>query len=158
MFGFFVFGLNISSTTARPFDFKLIQEEYTPLLQLINSTEYPLVQCTPDHLAFTEKIKSYYTPFMFDAHLCPQLNQQIEVKGKVTSSLYSQLKITVTRCSTADPTCMSNAAFSTLETTMKKFTFAFPIFNTMLNPDQEEYKTFFVEDRNRFSFSSSLGK
>ena len=96
---------------------------------------------------------------MFDAHLCPQLGQQVEVKGKVTSSLYSQLKITVTRCNnTIDPTCMSDAAFNTLETTMKKFTFAFPIFNTMLNPDQQEYKTFFVEDRNRFSFSSSLGK
>ena len=160
MFAFFVFGLNISNSNARPFDFKLIQEDYTPLLVLQNTTEHPLVQCTEQHLDFNNELKSLYVPFMFDAHLCPTLNQQVTVKGKLTSSLYTQFKVTITRCNnTVDPTCMSDADFTTLQTNMGgKFTFAFPIFNTMLNPDEQVYRTYFLDDRNRYSFSSSLGK
>ena len=96
---------------------------------------------------------------MFDAHLCPALNQLVEVRGKVTSPFYSQFKITVSRCnSTLDPTCMSDSTFNALETNMKRFTFAIPFFETLLNPSKEVYKSFYAEDRNRFTFSSTLGK
>ena len=46
MFALYIFDMNITNSTQRAFDVKMYQDEYTPLLQLTNSTELPLVQCT----------------------------------------------------------------------------------------------------------------
>lgn len=140
MFAIYIFGLNITIPTNRPFDIKMYAEEFVPLFQMTNQTEVPLVQCTSDHLNFNEIIKNYYGPFDFASHLCPVLNQQGVVKGKVTSSIFKQLKITVARCNTADPTCMSDVDYAALEASNGPFTIAIPVINTLINPTEQVYK------------------
>ena len=86
------------------------------------------------------------------------IGQKINLNGKVTSDLYSRFKLTISRCNaTADPTCVSDSTFNMMESMMNQWMVGIPFINYRLNPSKEDYKSFFIEDRNRFSFSSNLG-
>jgi hypothetical protein len=75
MFGVYVFGLDLNAPTMRYFDVKMYEEEFTPLMVPVKSTEISLVQCTPEHIAFNDKIKSSYAPLHWKDKLCPNINQ-----------------------------------------------------------------------------------
>ena len=46
MFGLFMMGVNLSSSTRKIFDIYLTQDYYGPMLSPINSTQLNLTQCT----------------------------------------------------------------------------------------------------------------
>jgi len=54
MFILDILGANITDPDIKLFDIKILQEEYAPVGRLINSTRIDMVQCTPDHFAFTD--------------------------------------------------------------------------------------------------------
>lgn len=145
MFGILVFGVNLNNASMKVFDVKMYQEEYTPLLQMVNSTEVPLVACTEQHLNFNSEVKSQYTPLYFYQKLCPAIGQQTTLKGKVTSDVFKRFKVTISRCNnTVDPTCISDAMFNSMEAAMNQWMVGIPIINYLLNPSQEEYKDFYI--------------
>ena len=60
MFSLVLYGANLSDPTIKYFDISLTQSYYSPVMQLINQTVIPLVQCTHDHFNFNEEISSTY--------------------------------------------------------------------------------------------------
>ncbi len=67
--------------------------------------------------------------------LCPKIGQEFTVQGKVSSPLFKDFKVTISRCnSTSDPTCASDAMFAAVEASVKQFTLVTPIINSNVNP------------------------
>ena len=52
---------------------------------------------------------------------------------------------------------MPDAQFNMMETNMNQFVVGIPLISSLVNPGNQEYKTFFIEDRGRHMFSSTLG-
>lgn len=67
------------------------QAFYSPLLTIINSTNIPLVQCTADHYAANSEIKKLYTKFSISNALCPPLNFEANIGGRIISDVFSRL-------------------------------------------------------------------
>jgi hypothetical protein len=57
----------------------------------------------------------------------------------------------ISRCnSTTDASCASDAVFGATEAAMGSFTLVLAIVNTNINPGSEDYRQFYLEDRNIF--------
>jgi hypothetical protein len=64
----------------------------------------------------------------------------------------------ITRCNaTVDPTCAPDLNFTMIESAFKQFLLWTPVINVNINPGSSEYKTFYFEDQNYFTFSSNIG-
>ena len=112
MFAVMLFGFNLS-TTPKLFDFTLVQQTFTTGFTLNSTTVIPLVQCTEQHFAFTEYLKSTYNKLNMNTGLCPPLGQDFTVEGKVSGDIFKVFRVLVDRCNPAtDVTCMSDAAFA----------------------------------------------
>ena len=76
--------------------------------------------------------------------LCPQIGQRFSVEGKVSSSVFKDFKVSISRCNaTTDPTCAPDANFTLVQSTLNQFTLVVPLINVNINPGNEEYKTFY---------------
>lgn len=87
MFGIGLFELDITSPI-KAFSISLWQESFTPVYNLINRTEIPLLPCTEDHFNFNDDIRSSFHVLNLSKSLCPPLGHKFEVNGKISSSLY----------------------------------------------------------------------
>ena len=107
-------GFNMSDTH-RLFDFTLRQESFTTGYVLQNSTEIPMVACTEEHFGFNDEIKSLFWKMNAGGALCPPLGQELTLKGKASSDLYSHFRVVATRCNTSDPNCANDTYFTAVE-------------------------------------------
>ena len=154
MFAITVAGLNLSSVP-RLFDFTLEQEVYTVGHVIANRTSIPLVACT---LAHGSSKNGQFQDLNASGSLCPPLGQELTVQGKATSAIEKTFRLLVTRCSTADPTCMDNATFSIIEAAMGgTFPLVIPMLATNVNAKSMKYKELYTGDDNVFYMTSQLG-
>lgn len=114
--GGFMFGVMINqldlNASPRLFDVNITQEFYSTGYTLINSTSIPMVQCTSQHFAFNQDLININSRFPTTSALCPQLGQDLTVKGKFSSTLFAQLKLTISRCTGTNyrnQTCANNS-------------------------------------------------
>lgn len=52
---------------------------------------------------------------------------------------------------------MNDSDFAATEAITKQFMLFFPMINTIINPNNEVYKSIYFDDRNFFMFSSTFG-
>ena len=81
--------LDLGNTTKKYFNITLRQHHYGPLLAGNNFTNVPLVACTPDHFSYNTDILNFYYKFYLNTALCPPLNFDFTVGGRLVSDLYS---------------------------------------------------------------------
>ena len=90
--------------------------------------------------------------------LCPPIGHQIHLQGKISSENMTQFRIEVSRCNTTtDPTCLNDTMFQMLQSQMKQFVLGIPMVNTQVNPESQQYKKYFYDDLNGFSFTDTFG-
>ena len=155
MFAVFLFGHDLN-LGPKAFDFALHQEEFGPKLMPMNTTQVPLVPCTEQHYNFTPSLKSAFHKLNMSMGLCPPLDHEFKVKGKLTSDIFDRLRVVVTRCNTtADPLCANDSSFAAMEA--GRFQIIVPFVHTNVNPGSENYREFYLTDTSSFSFSSTLG-
>lgn len=158
MFAITLFGFDLSNTTYKLFNITLWQSFYGPGYSFLNETMIPLTPCTPEHLDFGDNVKSVFYKFNMTKSLCPPLNFEFQVGGKPISDISSVLTILVSRCNgSVDPGCVSSSELNSIEAKVNKFTLIVPVINVQLNPGSENYKSYYLEDRNYFQFDSSMG-
>ena len=146
MFSIMLFGFNLNSAQ-RPFDFTLQQLTHTTGYNLSSEVNVSLVQCTEQHFAFNDELKTSYTRLRMQNALCPPLGHEFTVEGKVSGDLFKTFKILVDRCNaTADPTCMDDATFAAIESNLGQFSLIIPIINTNINAGSDKYKEFYIGD------------
>jgi len=99
-----------------------------------------------------------YSKLGFDKFLCPPVGQQFHLTGKFISNIYSQISVVISRCnSTLDATCANDTYFTAIENQLTSFRLNVPFINTLINPGNQQYRSYYLDDSNGFSFSSQLG-
>lgn len=87
--------------------------------------------------------------------LCPDLNSTIHFEGKPISSLYSYLDIRIKKCnSSLHSNCAPDALIQQMETVMKQWMVSISLTTPVINPSNSEYKSYIIEDRNIFYFTT----
>ena len=121
MFGITIQGVNLSAVP-RLFDITLMQEFYTGGYTFKNSSSIPLEPRSKDHLNFNEQVVKITNTYSVDNSLCPKIGQQLVLTGKITSDLFSRLRIKVKRCNIAiDSTCANDTIFGAYEAALGKY-------------------------------------
>jgi hypothetical protein len=158
MFGIEIWHQNLSSPV-RYFDVLLhLDVEHAGI-----STPVPvdLVACTREHWASMPDLVGNFEKLQVGGWLCPAIGSQYDIRGKYTSDLYQDLIFTVAPCNNAtDPSrpCASPDEITQLFADNNDwFYFTFYYINTIINPDQPTYKSYYLEDTAYVIFSPEMG-
>lgn len=73
MFSVGIFEMNLSNPMVTFFNISLTQDYYSPVFNIINQTNIPLVQCTPAHYNFSSDVVSMFYKLQLSNALCPPL-------------------------------------------------------------------------------------
>jgi hypothetical protein len=107
-----------------------------------------LVQCTKEHWASMPDVVGKFDKLRMSAWLCPPIGAEYNIIGKLTSEKYQQILFGVAPCNNAtDPNrpCASPEAIKqNFADNYGYFYFTFYYINTIINPDQPEFKTYYL--------------
>ena len=149
MFAISFYGHNYSDIN-NAFSVTLEEENYTTGYTLSNYTSINMVQCTPEHFNFNEEILELYTTINLKEAYCPPLNHELVVRGKMSSAIFQQFRVVISRCSSSsNPSCLNNSQFST-NYPGGHFIVDVPIIQYNINAGSQLYKEIYVEDENYF--------
>ncbi len=95
MFAIGMYTINLNDPTRTFFNISLQQNYYSPLFNLINRTQVPLVQCTANHFNFNEDVLAMFYKFNLTYALCPPLDYAFELGGRITSAIYRQFTLSI---------------------------------------------------------------
>ena len=159
MFAVGVYGLNLNDPNVTYFKISLSQNVFSPVFQTISSVDIPLVQCTSAHFNFNKDILTLYNNLDLRYSLCPPLGQAFQIGGRVTSQIYKQMSINVLPCnSVTTGNCANSSTLSAAQAaTGGVFTLSFPVISTIVNANSQNYLQTYLDDRNYFYFSQTLG-
>lgn len=90
--------------------------------------------------------------------LCPPIGTVLELQGKYSSAVYTQTEIHLNICSNATDPARPCAPIEEINNYINTYNY-FTLYhvNSVVNADQPDYITYFLEDRSYFSFDSSDG-
>jgi hypothetical protein len=78
--------------------------------------------CTVEHFAFNDQLRAQFVELGIEEWLCPPLDYQMKLKGRLSSAVSKRLEVVVRRC---DPdnndNCAGDANVSTLENQLGSF-------------------------------------
>ena len=145
MFGLAIIGLNLNDPAITYFNITLTQRFYGPLYSAINVTQVELVQCTKAHFTFNQDIVNYFNRFQINNSLCPPINSQFQVGGRVTSDIFSTFVLQISNCnSSVNPRCASAAQIAAIQSQLGYFTIGLPMVNTLINAGDSNYVQLYV--------------
>ena len=159
MFAVEVQGYNLSSEY-RYFDvvFDQIQSSYGSNYV---HTPYSLEPCTKAHWAMLPSVVDSFEKIKASNWLCPTLGTVITLQGKFSSETYNQFSVTLYPCSNSTDPSRPCAPIEEIEAYVASNGqwnyFNFYYVNSIINADQPQYKSYYLEDRNYIPFSSTLG-
>lgn len=88
MFSLGIEFLDLTNSSRKYFNISLRQHSYGPLMQGDNFTNIPLIPCTADHFSYNKDILEFYHKFYLSTNLCPPLNYDFKVGGRLISNVY----------------------------------------------------------------------
>ena len=95
------------------FTLSLEEESFSAGYVLTNVTEVALVQCTQEHFNFSAETIALFDNILLSEAFCPPLNHSFTVRGKMSSKIFQQFKISIHRCfPDVNSTCMDDATFN----------------------------------------------
>jgi hypothetical protein len=153
-----IMGLNLNDPMVTYFDISLTQNYFGPLLTSINSTAIPLEQCTMSHFDFNPNIIDYFKRFTINWALCPPKGTKLAVQGRITSDIFSQFMVRISKCNSAvNPKCAPAPMMAAIQQQMGYFRFGMPMVTALINPGDQDYVKYYVEDSNIFYFTLNAG-
>lgn len=145
MFGVEVWGYNLSSDS-RLFDVAFTQIKSNFGQDYVN-TVYPLQICTEEHWKVL-KDQGDWSKLNISNWLCPTPQTVIELQGKYSSEFYHQFSVTLHPCSNdTDPLrpCAPHEQLDSFFLANGQWNyFTFYYINSVVNPDQPEYKEYYL--------------
>lgn len=95
-----------------------------------------------------------------DRWLCLPDNMTLQFQGKYSSSVFKYAKISVQNCSILagdNRTCASPTYINNFITSSGSANFNYYFVNTIINPQDKQYISYYIEDKNYFQFTKTLG-
>ena len=119
-----------------------------------------MVPCTSEHFSLTNTIKQSTSTLGIEQWMCPPIGYNFKVKGKFTSPEMNLLEVRLTKCNaTKYPSrpCASDALLDVYEAAFEQFIIGLFFINPLINPGDQEYLSYYIEDKNYFKFTRKLG-
>lgn len=86
----------------------------------------------------------------FSTMLCPPIGLNIPIQGKFTSEVFQYAEIRITGCdANSSKICQAPSSNRT-------YFFNLYMLNTLINPQEAEYITYYLEDRNYVQFTTAF--
>lgn len=121
----------------------------------------PLVPCVKSEWAiYNHTLGDVFDRLGLNQWLCLPQNRTFEFEGKYSSKIFKYLKISVANCtilSGDNRTCVNSSIIDNYITTNGPIQFNYYFLNTVINPGVNEYLGYYLEDKNYFTFTRSLG-
>lgn len=157
MFGISVTGINLSAPV-RYFDVQANLISYSG--PSVSQTNFPMVQCTKEHLQALPELYNNFDSFYMNTWLCPPLGSSYELFGKISDPRNQVIGFTVLPCNNAtDPsrTCQSQAAVDALfAANANSLYFTYYFINSVINADSVDYIDYYLEDKNYAVFGANI--
>lgn len=96
----------------------------------------------------------------FGNWLCLPTNITLQFQGKYSSSVFKYAKISVQNCSILagdNRTCATPTFINSFITSSGAANFNYYFVNTIINAQDKDYISYYIEDRNYFQFTKTLG-
>ena len=165
MFAIGLTAINLSASQ-RYFDITLtsrITEKHSNGTTTKIRNSVSLEPCSLSHWqGVSESITNSYSNLNFQEWLCPPLNYTVEMQGKYTSNLFKFSEIKIGACTAnnsnfPNTSCLNSTDIDSFLNSMGQFTFNFYYINPVINANEKTYISYYLEDRNYFSFDTLTG-
>ena len=165
MFAIGLTGINLGASQ-RYFDISLINrstQKFSNGSKVKIKDYIALEPCTLAHWqGVSESITNSFTTLSFSEWLCPPVNYSLTMQGKYTSNMFQFAQINIDPCNASNPnfpntTCYNSTDINNFLNIMAQFTFNFYYINPVINANDKKYISYYLEDRNYFSFDTITG-
>lgn len=159
LFAVGVSGFNLTNSTHKFFSLEVYQRS------IINKTKFTTYfDLQPCNKGAWEKLDPSIGP-TFDrlglqSWLCLKQNYSFQFEGKYSSDIFKYLKISVKSCKIdagENRTCAPSSQIDSYLAKNGPISFNYYFINTVINSDDAQYLSYYLEDRNYFQFTRSLG-
>lgn len=119
-----------------------------------------LQPCTVDMWSpLGESFVTLYNKLGFSKWLCPAQDQLVQIQGKYSSDIFRYIKIYLKNCSGTEngQGCKTSDEVANYITANEVFGFNFYFVNSLINPDEINPMSYFLDDTNNFPFSITTG-
>jgi hypothetical protein len=101
----------------------------------------------------------HFDSFGISNWLCLPLNVPISLRGSYTSPIYDVVQINVFPCQndTQNGTCASQEEISNLFDTYGNFYLTINYVNPVINPNEQDYISYYIEGNDYVIFSETIG-
>lgn len=126
-----------------------------------NSVVIPLEPCKKQHWVQYPRLQSRYDELNVDYWLCLPLNNTFEIYGKYASVTSKTLDISVRKCTNSSNftyPCASEAEIDLFFQQEKNFFYTVYFINPLINADNQEFLSYYLEDSNYAIFSAIAGE
>jgi hypothetical protein len=159
MFGVSINSINLSAPV-RYFDIFLELYEQSDT-EVEERVELPLQQCTREHWNSFPDLLERFDALGVSNWLCPAVGAAFHLEGSYLGAAFSQYMVRVTAChneTDPDRPCAPQADIEAQSFHGKGF-YYFNIYysNPMINADQKDFISYYVEDRTYVMFGDSVG-
>ncbi len=122
---------------------------------------YSLIPCSrQDWIKFDPTLASAFDTIGLSDYLCLPDNISFAFAGKYTSSIFEYIKISVKDCkilSGDTRNCINSSIIDTSIASNGPISLNYYFVNTILNPGDPDYIGNYLEDRNYFTFTRTMG-
>lgn len=158
MFAIGLTGIDMNSGD-RYFNLNVVRTASYPSSPKVKS-DIKMLQCTPSmwtHLG--DGYEKIFSRLNLTQWVCPEPNQLVELQGKYSSDVFKYLKISMSTCSGTvnGQGCKSAADIASYLVSHEAFSFNYYFVNQLINPDQQNAVTSFLDDTNNFPFTTTFG-
>ena len=119
-----------------------------------------MVQCTDDHWKMLPNIVSKKDKIMYDAWLCPPLDSKYLLQGSYFSETFTSLLIMAQKCTNeSNPSrpCYPQNEIDDFFAKYGNFYFTINYVNTVINPGEVSYLTYYLESMDFAIISAGTG-
>ena len=118
------------------------------------------MKCTDDHWKMLPEIISKKEQIMYNTWLCPPKDAKYSLQGSYFSKIFTSLLIKAKKCTNeSDPSrpCYPQNEIDNLFTEYGNFYFTINYMNTVINPGEVNYRSYYLESMDFAIISAGTG-
>ena len=160
MFGVEVWHHNLNSGL-RYFDIVLTNTVYDTGDATNSSTEYMLQPCTKNHWRDYPKAQNNFDRLHMDYWKCLPLDHKFIIHGKYASKTSMTLDVAIKKCTNSSLSdtrpCATQTQIDDFFTANGNFYYTIYFLNPLINPESQDYLSYYLQDSNYIIFDNNGG-
>ena len=139
-------GVNLNDPTWRYFDIQMVEVmQVGSIFSDVRSID--MVPCTEQHFAMTDTLQGNFNTTESWRRLCPPLDSNFDIFGKLTSNVSKYVEIRVNKCNSSlnsTRTCVNQSQIDNLYSIFGDISVGLFYVNPLINPGNTEYLDYYL--------------